>query len=83
MFSELIKTYAFTQWSCDSYQDAIAKLQYAKSFLIVAASAFLSTSSISYVYYSTSIVVWPKVAYLRVVGSFPTQWTDSVLSQCV
>jgi hypothetical protein len=24
---------------------------------------------------STGIVVWPKVAYLRVVGSFPNQWT--------
>jgi hypothetical protein len=21
------------------------------------------------------VVVWPEVAYLRVVGSFPTQWT--------
>jgi len=23
----------------------------------------------------TGVVVWPEVAYLRVVGSFPTQWT--------
>ena len=24
---------------------------------------------------TTGVVVWPEVSYLRVVGSFPTQWT--------
>jgi hypothetical protein len=32
---------------------------------------------------TTGVVVRPKVSYLRVVGSSPTQWTGSVLSRCV
>jgi len=32
---------------------------------------------------TTGVVVRPEVSYLRVVGSFPTQWTGSVLSRCV
>jgi hypothetical protein len=32
---------------------------------------------------ATGVVVRPEVSYLRVVGSFPTQWTGSVPSQCV
>jgi hypothetical protein len=31
----------------------------------------------------TGVVVRPEVSYLRAVGSFPTQWTGSVLSRCV
>ncbi len=33
---------------------------------------------------STDVVVWPEVAYLMVVGLFPTQWTGlSIELVCV